>query len=65
MMISPTRIETPAAPTLRIRIERRRARGSEANLENGTFILSKSLRKKDFFVRPPGMVVTAPGMRAR
>jgi hypothetical protein len=65
MTIRPTRIETPAATTLRIRIERRRARGSDANLWNGTFVLSKALRKKDFFRMPPGMVVTAPGIRAR
>ncbi len=63
--IRPTRIETPAATTLRIRMERRRARGSDANFRNGTFVLSRVLRKKDFFRRPIGMVGTAPGIRAR
>ncbi|MDQ4004528.1 MAG: hypothetical protein M3259_11955 [Actinomycetota bacterium] len=57
--------EIPAAATLPISIERRRARGSDPNLENGSFILSKILRKEDFFLRPPGIVVTAPGTRAR
>jgi hypothetical protein len=57
--------EIPAAATLPISIERRRARGSDPNLENGSLILSKILRKEDFFLRPPGMVVTAPGTRAR
>jgi len=57
--------EIPAAVTLPISIERRRARGSDPNLENSSLILSKILRKEDFFLRPPGMVVTAPGTRAR
>jgi hypothetical protein len=66
MTIRPTRIEAPAATTLRIRMERRRALGSDANFRNGTFVLSRVLRKKDFFRRPTGMVVvTAPGIRAR
>jgi hypothetical protein len=64
-MIRPTRNEIPAAATLPIRIERRRGRGSEANLENGRLILSKTFPKNDFFRKPPGMVVTAPGTRAR
>jgi hypothetical protein len=50
---------------LPIKIERRRGRGSEANLENGRLILSKTFRKEDLFRKPPGMVVTAPGTRAR
>ena len=64
-MSRPTRNEIPAAATPPIRIERRRGRGSEANLENGRLILSKTFPKNDFFRKPPGMVVTAPGTRAR
>jgi hypothetical protein len=64
-MVRPIRNEIPAAATLPIRIERRRARGRDANLENGRLILSKTFCKEDFFRKPPGMVVTAPGTRAR
>src|SRR5215216_1188483 len=63
--ISPTAKEIPAAAMLPIKIERRRGRGSEANLENGLLILSKTFPKEDLFRKPPGMVVTAPGTRAR
>jgi|SRR3712207_5229259 len=63
--IRPTTKEIPAAAMLPIRIERRRGRGSEANLENGLRILSKTFLKEDLFRKPPGIVVTAPGTRAR
>ena len=63
--ISPTTKEIPAAAMLPIKIERRRGRGSEANLENGRLILSKTFRKEDLFRKPPGMVVTEPATRAR
>src|SRR3954469_23090994 len=62
--ISPTMHEIPAATRLPFKSERRRERGSEATLEKGRLILSKTFRKADFFRRPPGMVVTAPGTRA-
>jgi hypothetical protein len=65
MRISPTRHEIPAAARLPTKRDRRRGRGSEANLEKGRLILSKRFRKVDLFRRPPGMVVTAPGTRAR
>src|SRR5215207_7124634 len=52
--IRPTTKEIPAAATLPIKIERRRVRGSEANLENGCLILSKTFRKEDLFRKPPG-----------
>jgi hypothetical protein len=65
MRISPTRHEIPAAARLPNMRERRLGRDSEANLEKGRFILSKRFRKEDFFRKPPGMVVTAPGTRAR
>ena len=63
--ISPTTKEIPAAATLPIKIERRLVGGSEANLENGRLSLSKTFPKEDLFRKPPGMVVTAPGTRAR
>ena len=63
--ISPTMHEIPAATRLPFTSERRRALGSDANLENGRFIFSIMLRKEDFFRKPPGMLVTASGMRAR
>ena len=65
MSISPTTHEITAAARLPINRERRRGRGSDPNLENGRLILSKRFPKEDFFRRPPGMVVTAPGTRAR
>jgi hypothetical protein len=65
MMVRPNTNEIAAAATLPIKIERRRVRGSDANLENGRLIFSKMFRKEDFLRKPPGMVVTAPGTRAR
>jgi hypothetical protein len=45
---------------LPIKIERRRVRGSDANLENGRLILSKTFPTEDLledlFRKPPGMV---------
>jgi hypothetical protein len=65
MRIRPTTHEIPAATRLPINRERRRGRGSDLSFENGRFIHSKTFRKEDFFLRPPGIVVTAPGTRAR
>ena len=62
---SPTTHESAAAPRVAFNRDRRRGRGSEATFEKGRFNLSKKFRKKDFFRKPPGMVVTAPGTRAR
>jgi hypothetical protein len=64
MSINPTTHEIPAATRLPINRERRRGRGSDPSLEKGRFILSRTFRKEDFFRRPPGMLVTAPGTRA-
>jgi len=63
--LSPTKKEIPAAAMLPIKIERRRAGLSDENLENGSHILSRRFRKEDLFLKPPGIVVTAPGTRAR
>src|ERR687898_2179515 len=63
--IRPTMKEIPAPATLPINTERRRVRGTDANLENVRLILSKTFPKGDLFRKPPGMVVTAPGSRAR
>jgi hypothetical protein len=63
--LSPTKKEIPAAAMLPIKIERRRARLSDENLENGSHILSRRFRREDLFLKPPGIVVTVPGTRAR
>jgi hypothetical protein len=64
-MIKPTRNESPPAITLPLRIERRLAGGRDKNLENGSRILSKMFRKEDLFLKPPGILVTVPGTRAK
>jgi len=50
---------------LRIRIERRRDGPREESLENGNRNLTRNLPHADLFLKPPGMLVTAPGTRAR
>jgi hypothetical protein len=65
MMVRPITHEIAAAAMLPTMRERRRMRGSDANLEKGRFNLSKTFRREDFLRKPPGMVVTAPGTRAR
>jgi hypothetical protein len=63
--LRPIKKEIPAAAMLPIKIERRRARLSDENLENGSHILSRRFRREDLFLKPPGIVVTVPGTRAR
>jgi hypothetical protein len=50
---------------LRMRIERRRGGGREESFENGKLNLPRNPPQADFFFKPPGMLVTAPGTRAR
>src|ERR671910_1576960 len=50
--IRPTTKEIPAAATLPIKTERRLVRGSEANLENGRLILSKTFCRGDLLEAP-------------
>jgi hypothetical protein len=54
-------------PPMRLRMSRvrRQLAGREASFENGNFNLSKNLPEADFFLKPPGMLVTAPGTRAK
>jgi hypothetical protein len=64
-MTKPTRNEITPATRLPTRRERRRAGGMEENLENGNLNLRRNLPHRDFFLKPPGMLVTAPGTRAK
>jgi hypothetical protein len=50
---------------LRMRIERRRGGAREESFENGNLSLPRNPPQADFFLKPPGMLVTASGTRAR
>jgi hypothetical protein len=65
MTLRPTKNEIPAAVTVLISIDRRRAGGRAENLKNAALDLLRMLRQEKRLGNPPGIFATVAGARAR